>query len=184
MQVSRRVAALLVTALALLPAAACGGAGDGTATAPAPAVSGGKGDLGRDATAGPATGAPGDAAAGTATRLPLGAQPGFDDLDQNGSPDPTCIEHDYGGGLVLRLLCNYTDYAQAPAEGTTLVPESLFGLPSPDLDLTGISGSVGMGRTRTAGRSSSSSTTPTRSSSPGRRTCPTRRCTASPTSRR
>ena len=147
MQAPRRHAPLVAITLAVLLAGSCGGAGDGRATGTGAAVPGDKGDLGRDATAGPAPAGSGDGPQDTATRLPLGARPGFDDLDQNGSPDPTCTEHDYGGGLVLRLLCNDGDYAQAPVEGTTLVPESLFGLPSPDLDLTGISGSVGMGRT-------------------------------------
>lgn len=77
--------------------------------------------------------------------LPPGATPGLDDYNQDGEPDPTCGTHDYGAGLVLRLLCDNAD-AQPPAEGTTLVPDSLFAVPSPHLDLTGISGSDGVAR--------------------------------------
>lgn len=72
--------------------------------------------------------------------LPAGAEAGFDDLNQDGMPDPTCSRQDYGGGLVLRVLCNIADYASTPTEDTVLVPNSLYGFPGTDLDLSGISG--------------------------------------------
>lgn len=78
--------------------------------------------------------------------LPPGAEPGFDDFNDDGEPDPTCVRQDYGAGLVVRLLCNYADYAEPPTDDTTLVPNSLFGLPGTDLDTTGISGDARQGR--------------------------------------
>lgn len=79
--------------------------------------------------------------------LPPGATAGLDDVNGDGRPDPTCGTQDYGGGLVVRIPCDYADYASPPTDDTTLVPNSLAGLPSPELDLTGISGSAVQGRT-------------------------------------
>lgn len=87
------------------------------------------------------------AAAPETTPLPPGATAGLDDINDDGEPDPTCSNQDYGGGLVVRILCNYADYASPPVPETTLVPNSLAGLPSSNLDLSGISGDAGQGRT-------------------------------------
>lgn len=78
--------------------------------------------------------------------LPPGATPGLDDLNDDGEPEPTCGTHDYGAGLVLRVLCDAASYAGTPADGTELVPDSLFGIPSVELDLSQISGSAGRAR--------------------------------------
>ncbi|OHV46067.1 flagellar motor protein MotB [Pseudofrankia sp. BMG5.36] len=74
--------------------------------------------------------------------LPPGAQPGVFDLNDDGTPDPTCGTQDFGGGLVLRIPCgDFSGYAHTPEDGTTLVPDSLYRLPGPDdVDLSGISG--------------------------------------------
>jgi outer membrane protein OmpA-like peptidoglycan-associated protein len=74
--------------------------------------------------------------------LPPGAQPGVFDLNDDGTPDPTCGTEDFGGGLVLRIPCgDFSGYAHTPEDGTTLVPNSLYRLPGPDdVDLSGISG--------------------------------------------
>lgn len=53
----------------------------------------------------------------------------FDDLNQDGQPDPTCGTGDFKAGLVLRLPCEPGYYANDPSEGTTFVPGSLSGLP-------------------------------------------------------
>lgn len=87
------------------------------------------------------------AAAPEPITLPPGATAGLDDFNEDGEPDPTCTNQDYGGGLVVRLLCTYADYASPPTEDTTLVPNSLAGLPNPKLDLSNISGNVVQGRT-------------------------------------
>jgi outer membrane protein OmpA-like peptidoglycan-associated protein len=78
--------------------------------------------------------------------LPPGATPGLDDFNDDGLPDPTCGTHDYGAGLVLRVLCNAADYAEPPTEDTVLVPNSLFGQPSLEVDLSGISGDAAVAR--------------------------------------
>ena len=80
------------------------------------------------------------------TSLPPGATAGLDDYDGDGTPDPTCGTQDFGAGLVLRIPCEIRS-ANEPAEGTTLVKDSLFRLPgSTDIDLTGISGSLVLAR--------------------------------------
>jgi outer membrane protein OmpA-like peptidoglycan-associated protein len=76
----------------------------------------------------------------TAPTLPPGASPGQDDFNDDGVPEPTCGTHDYGAGLVLQVLCDAAAFAQNPNEDTVLVPDSLFGQPNLELDLTGISG--------------------------------------------
>lgn len=73
--------------------------------------------------------------------LPPGAQPGLDDHDGNGSPDPTCTTQDFGGGLVLRIPCEISN-ANDPASNTTLVKDSLFRLPALAANLDDISGSL------------------------------------------
>jgi outer membrane protein OmpA-like peptidoglycan-associated protein len=82
----------------------------------------------------------------TEEALPPGAAPGLDDLNGDGTPEPTCGTHDYGAGLVLRLLCNTADYAYTPTEDTVLSPNSLFAQPNLELDLTGISGNAAQAR--------------------------------------
>lgn len=81
-----------------------------------------------------------DAGSEETSALPPGAESGFDDLNDDGEPDPTCGRQDYGGGLVLRIPCNIADYSRTPTADTTLVPNSLYGFPGPELDLTGVSG--------------------------------------------
>jgi outer membrane protein OmpA-like peptidoglycan-associated protein len=76
-----------------------------------------------------------------AASLPPGAQPGQDDYDGDGAPDPTCSTQDFGGGLVLRIPCHIGN-AHDPENGTRLVQDSLYRLPSLEADLTGISGSL------------------------------------------
>lgn len=73
--------------------------------------------------------------------LPPGAQPGLDDLDGDGRKDPTCSTQDFGGGLALRIPCEIPN-PNDPAEGTRLVPDSLFRLPAFEADLSGVSGSL------------------------------------------
>ena len=73
--------------------------------------------------------------------LPPGAQPGLDDYDGDGTPDPTCTTQDFGGGLVLRIPCEISN-AHDPENGTRLVKDSLYRLPSFEADLTDISGSL------------------------------------------
>jgi outer membrane protein OmpA-like peptidoglycan-associated protein len=82
--------------------------------------------------------------------LPPGAQPGLDDYNGDGEPEPTCGTHDYGAGLVLRVWCEramQAGYAPSPPEGVKLVKDSLFGLPGPPgggdpAGFEGISGSI------------------------------------------
>ncbi|WP_203899609.1 OmpA family protein [Virgisporangium aliadipatigenens] len=76
-----------------------------------------------------------------ATSLPPGAQPGLDDLDGDGKPDPTCSTQDFGAGLTLRIPCEIPN-PHEPAEGTTLVKDSLFRLPAYEANLDGISGAL------------------------------------------
>ena len=73
--------------------------------------------------------------------LPPGAQPGLDDYDGDGQKDPTCSTQDFGAGLVLRIPCQIGN-AHDPENDTRLVKDSLYRLPGPDVDLTGVSGSV------------------------------------------
>jgi outer membrane protein OmpA-like peptidoglycan-associated protein len=73
--------------------------------------------------------------------LPPGAQPGLDDYNDDGRPDPTCATQDFGGGLVLRIPCEISN-AHDPENGTRLVKDSLYRLPSFEADLTDISGSL------------------------------------------
>ncbi|MGI5240956.1 OmpA family protein [Dactylosporangium sp. CA-139066] len=96
--------------------------------------SGDKGEPAAPVAAGPgaATGAPASAAASSL---------GVDDLDQDGTPDPDCGQQDFGAGLVLRIPCTIPN-PNDPDDGTRLVKDSLYRLPSYDADLTGISGSL------------------------------------------
>ncbi|MFI5914379.1 OmpA family protein [Dactylosporangium sp. NPDC051541] len=73
--------------------------------------------------------------------LPPGAQPGLDDLNGDSTPDPTCGQQDFGGGLVLRIPCTVPN-PNDPEDGVRLVKDSLYRLPALDADLTGISGSL------------------------------------------
>ena len=82
----------------------------------------------------PETSTPAPAPAGD-TPVPTTARAGgrlssFDDMNQDGQPDPTCGTRDFKAGLVLRLPCEAGYFASDPSEGTTLVPGSLSGLPS------------------------------------------------------
>jgi outer membrane protein OmpA-like peptidoglycan-associated protein len=54
---------------------------------------------------------------------------GGDDLNEDGHPDPVCGTRDFKAGLVLRVLCDAGGYASEPSQGTTLVPDSLYGMP-------------------------------------------------------
>jgi outer membrane protein OmpA-like peptidoglycan-associated protein len=75
--------------------------------------------------------------------LPPGATKGLDDYNGDGEPEPTCGTQDFGGGLVLRILCDIDGRNSSPPDGVTLTPDSLFRLPSDDtVDLNGISGSA------------------------------------------
>ena len=78
--------------------------------------------------------------------LPPGALPGLDDYDGDGQKDPTCSTQDFGAGLVLRIPCQIGN-AHDPENGTKLVKDSLYRLPGPDVDLTGVSGSILEART-------------------------------------
>jgi outer membrane protein OmpA-like peptidoglycan-associated protein len=97
------------------------------------------------ATSGPPAAASEEPQAGETQSLPPGAQPGLDDYDGNGSPDPTCSTQDFGGGLVLRIPCEISN-ANDPDANTRLVTDSLFRLPAFEADLTDISGSLVTGR--------------------------------------
>jgi outer membrane protein OmpA-like peptidoglycan-associated protein len=63
------------------------------------------------------------------TRAPTSRLSSFDDMNQDGQPDPTCGTRDFKAGLVLRLPCEPGWYANDPSEGTTFVPGSLAALP-------------------------------------------------------
>jgi outer membrane protein OmpA-like peptidoglycan-associated protein len=94
--------------------------------------SGGSGDddagSSPDTSAPEASEAPGGNTAPTASGAAAPAT--FDDLNQDGQPDPTCGTRDFRAGLVLRVPCEPGYFASDPSEGTTLVPGSLSGLPS------------------------------------------------------
>jgi outer membrane protein OmpA-like peptidoglycan-associated protein len=137
--VRHRPRSSMTAAIAVVLLVVCGGCSTAVSGAPAPSEVTGSSD--------PIDGSDSDATAAEESALPPGATEGFDDFNDDGEPDPTCGNQDYGGGLVVRIPCNYADYAEPPTEDTTLVPNSLFGLPSPELDLTGISGSAVQGRT-------------------------------------
>jgi hypothetical protein len=94
-----------------------------------------------DPTPGAADPTAGVEAAPDQTSLPPGAQPGLDDLNGDGQPDPTCSTQDFGAGLVLRIPCEIPN-PNGPPDGTTLVKDSLFRLPSYEANLDGISGSL------------------------------------------
>ncbi len=67
--------------------------------------------------------------------LPAGAQPGLFDFNQDGTKEPTCGTADFGAGLVVRTYCDdLSGYVNEPAQGATLVPGALFGLPTPPDD--------------------------------------------------
>jgi outer membrane protein OmpA-like peptidoglycan-associated protein len=89
--------------------------------------------------------------AGTGEPLPPGALPGLDDLNDDGTPDPTCGTQDFGAGLVLRIPCTISNPNQ-PEEDTRLVKDSLYRLPAADADLTHISGSLMTARDTTGKR--------------------------------
>jgi outer membrane protein OmpA-like peptidoglycan-associated protein len=78
-------------------------------------------------TSAPETGTPAPTTVTTTTRG--GRLSSFDDLNQDGQPDPTCGTQDFKAGLVLRLPCEPGYYANDPSEGTTFVPGSLAALP-------------------------------------------------------
>jgi outer membrane protein OmpA-like peptidoglycan-associated protein len=65
-----------------------------------------------------------------ATTAPASRLSSFDDMNQDGQPDPTCGTRDFKAGLVLRVPCEPGFFASDPSEGTTLVPGALSGLPS------------------------------------------------------
>jgi outer membrane protein OmpA-like peptidoglycan-associated protein len=81
----------------------------------------------------PTTAAASEAPVATTTRP--GRLSSFDDMNEDGEPDPTCGTRDFKAGLVLRVPCEPGFYASDPSEGTTLVPGSLAGLPSLPDDL-------------------------------------------------
>jgi outer membrane protein OmpA-like peptidoglycan-associated protein len=132
-----RHALLPVAVAGVLLLTACGSdtppAGPAT-TAAAPTA----GDTGAPASEAPAEDPP--------ASLPPGAQPGLDDYDGDGQKDPTCSTQDFGAGLVLRIPCQIGN-AHDPESGTRLVKDSLYRLPGPEVDLTGVSGSVLEART-------------------------------------
>jgi hypothetical protein len=77
-------------------------------------------------------------AAALATAAPAQAADG-DPLKLGQSNDATATTALEVAGLVLRIPCHIGN-AAAPPDGTRLVPKSLVRLPTPDVDLTGISG--------------------------------------------
>lgn len=111
----RRMAAAALCGTALLGGCSSGGSAGGAAG-------------GSPETSAPAPAAAPDAAAATPARA--GAQlSSFDDMNQDGQPDPTCGTRDFKAGLVLRLPCEPGYFANEASEGTTLAPGSLSGLP-------------------------------------------------------
>jgi outer membrane protein OmpA-like peptidoglycan-associated protein len=127
--------------VAVLIGAGCGGSGPASSAGgvTGPATSPPAGSVETSATAA----GPDDSSSPT---LPPGAQTGQDDYDGDGTPDPTCGRQDFTAGLVLRIPCTIIS-ANGPADGTTLVKDSLYRLPgSTDVDLTGISGSLLLAR--------------------------------------
>jgi outer membrane protein OmpA-like peptidoglycan-associated protein len=129
------------TARAATPARAASTAAAGT-TLPVPAT---EEPLATRAAGGPASAS--SASPADEPELPAGATPGYDDLDDDGHPDPFCGQQDFGGGLVLQIPCGISTN-HTPEEGTTLVPESLYLLPSaPELpELSGVSVEAIQGR--------------------------------------
>ena len=77
----------------------------------------------------PATTAATESPEPTPTTAPGAVRSTFDDLNEDGVPDPTCGTRDFRAGLVLRVPCEPGYHANDPSEGTTLVPDSLSGLP-------------------------------------------------------
>lgn len=166
----RRAVVALTVGLLAVTATACGGSGSSSGTTAAASATAGQ-TSSAATTAPPASSAAPTTAAGAGTTaasaspgttaasagttaasqepgstLPSGAEPGLDDFDGNGEPDPTCGTQDFGAGLVLRIPCSIST-ANEPPQGTTLVEGSLFRLPgSTDVDLTGISGSLVLSR--------------------------------------
>jgi len=126
---------LLATVTAgLLVVSGCSSSSDSSAGPPAPSPSSAA------QTAEPAPTVT-DTALAADESLPPGGQQGLFDLNDDGTLDPTCGTQDFGAGLVLRIPCgDFSGYAHTPEDGTTLVPDSLYRLPGPDVDLTGISG--------------------------------------------
>ena len=57
---------------------------------------------------------------------PAGSTTGLDDVDGDGSPDPTCGTSDLGGGLVVRQLC--TSLAPDLEGGVVATPGSVLTL--------------------------------------------------------
>ena len=82
------------------------------------------------------------ASAPAASPSTASALPDIDDDNSDGTPDPTCGNQDFGAGLVLVIPCDIGEHAHTPEDGTRLVKDSLYRLPGPDLDLTGISGEM------------------------------------------
>ena len=76
----------------------------------------------------PASAAPADTPGTTAARTSRLSS--YDDMNEDGQPDPTCGTRDFKAGLVLRVPCEAGFYASDPSEGTTLVPGALSGLPA------------------------------------------------------
>lgn len=66
---------------------------------------------------------------------------GYDDLNDDGTPDPACGTQDFGGDLVLKIPCDLS-WAHEPEQGTRLVKDSLYRLNGPDFPLDGISGEM------------------------------------------
>ena len=64
------------------------------------------------------------------TAAPASRLSSYDDMNQDGQPDPTCGTRDFKAGLVLRVPCEAGFFASDPSEGTTLVPGALSGLPA------------------------------------------------------
>ncbi|MDQ3896286.1 MAG: OmpA family protein, partial [Actinomycetota bacterium] len=106
---------LAVTAVTATLLAGCsGGSSSGDQAGPSPATGGSETTVETEATP------------TTARRGPLSS---FDDMNDDGVPDPTCGTRDFKAGLVLRLPCEPGWYANEPSEGTTFVPGSLAALP-------------------------------------------------------
>jgi outer membrane protein OmpA-like peptidoglycan-associated protein len=106
------------------------------------ACGGGPEPVGRTANTPTSAAAAGKAAAGEPSAAgDTNALPDIEDWNDDGTADPDCGSQDYGAGLVLMTPCDL-GWAHSPEDGTTLVPNSMYRLNGPDVDLTGISGSV------------------------------------------